>query len=71
MYCNNEQTPTSPSNGYASIQKLYAQGCINHTYRYIGCFMHTSPLVTLTGREVYRPYRAYTVGGGGAGELSN
>ncbi len=26
--------------------KHYAQGCINH--RCVGCFMHTSPLVTLT-----------------------
>ncbi len=31
--------------------KHYAQGCINH--RCIGCFMHTSPLVTLM-HGVYR-----------------
>jgi hypothetical protein len=43
----------------------YAQGCINH--RCIGCFMHTSSLVTLTGCIIGR-FRAHTVGSGGAGE---
>jgi hypothetical protein len=33
-------------------QKTRAPGCINH--RCIGCFMHTSPLVTLTGCIVGR-----------------
>jgi hypothetical protein len=32
--------------------------------------MHTSPLVTLTGCIIGRS-RAYTVGGGGAGEYRN
>ncbi len=39
-------------------------GLYNH--RCIGCFMHTSPLVTLTGFR--RESRAHTVGGGRAGE---
>ncbi len=48
-----------------NIQKHYAQGCINH--RCIGCFMHKSPLVTLTGCFVGRS-RAHLVWCGGAGE---
>jgi hypothetical protein len=32
--------------GHFTHPKHYAQGCINH--RCIGCFMHMSPLVTLT-----------------------
>ncbi len=38
----------------------YAQGCINH--RCIGCFTHTSPLVTITGC-IPGSSRAHTVGG--------
>ncbi len=52
--------PTSPSNGYACIQNIMQQGCINH--RCIGCFIHTNPLVTLTGSITGR-FKALTVWG--------
>jgi hypothetical protein len=48
------ENSTSPNNGYACIQNIM--------HRSIGCFLHTSPLVTLTGCILGRS-RAHTVGG--------
>ncbi len=49
----------------AQVMDMHASKTLCTGHR---CFMHTSPLVTLTGCILGRS-RAHTVGGGGAGEL--